>query len=415
MGHSKLTDKDHRNEWPDFLRKKAEDETNIEESALPDIVDMSDNNSEEKLKKLVNSNRIDSVIDSYDEQFAELQLSLNAHLYRANEKVQKSSIKEALEERYGSNKSWQLGSWVYYPWKRELVHILDPEEFIQLRTIRNRDLITSGEQSKVYDFSVLCAGMSVGSASALSLVLSGASKNIKIADGATISGSNLNRILAGVDDVGLEKSLVIARKLYEMNPYINVYKHGKVLPGNIAKLFDRPFKTDAVIDEVDDLEIKIRLRLEARKRKIPVFMATELADSVMLDVERFDLEPKRPLFHGLIPGIEEILNREDMNHREWMKYAAKIIGTKNMPIDMQKSLMMIGSSIVTHPQLGSTVMMTGGVTTFAVKQVALGKSMPSGRSNISLNDIVVPENKKLRYRRRHKKHTKIINKALDSM
>jgi molybdopterin/thiamine biosynthesis adenylyltransferase len=414
MGHAKLTNKDHRSEWPDFLRKKVKNSDATSTTDCPEVVIMSSPNAVSKLNELVKRSSILSIVDTYDEQFAELQLSLNAHLYRANEKVQKHSIEEALEEHYGSSESWRLGAWIYYPWKNQLNHILAPNDFNKLRTIRNRDLITKDEQQILQDFSVLCAGMSVGSASALSLVLSGISRNIIIADGAVISGSNLNRILAGVSDIGMEKSLVIARMMYEMNPYLNVHRHDKIIAGSMSKLFEQPWQTSAVIDEVDDLEVKIRLRLEARKRKLPVFMATELADSVMLDVERFDLEPERPIFHDLIPGIEEVLDRKDLNHREWMKYAARIIGTKNMPIDMQKSLMKIGSTIVTHPQLGSTVMMTGGVTTFAVKQVALGKSMPSGRFNISLNDIV-PENKKMRNRRRHKKHTKVINKALDSM
>jgi hypothetical protein len=144
-------------------------------------------------------------------------------------------------------------------------------------------------------------------------------------------------------------------------------------------------------------------------------MATELADSVMLDVERYDTEPNRPLFHGQIPGIEKIIDKPDMGHREWMKYAARIIGTKNMPLNMQQSLLKIGSSIVTHPQLGSTVMMTGGVTTYAIKQIALGKSMPSGRTNISLEKILVPDYRKVSHRWRHRQHTGVINKALDSM
>jgi hypothetical protein len=86
-----------------------------------------------------------------------------------------------------------------------------------------------------------------------------------------------------------------------------------------------------------------------------------------------------------------------------------------MPLDMQKSLLKIGSSIVTHPQLGSTVMVTGGVTTYAIKRVALGKSMPSGRTSISLNELLVPEFNKVSHRWRHRKHTRVMNRALDAM
>jgi hypothetical protein len=414
MGHAKLTSFDHSVEWPDFLKKAAGKPKKMSEE-VPIVINMTEKNAEDRLKKTLVSIEVSQVVDTYDEQFAELQLSLNAHLYRANDSVQRNSIKEKLIEHYGTKKSWQLGAWVYFPWSRELVHILDEDNFTALRTIRNRDLISADEQTELYKYSVACVGMSVGSASAISLVLSGASKDIKVADGAVISGSNLNRILAGVSDVGKEKSLVVAQMLYEMNPFIRVQKHSKVNAQNIGDLFDEQWKVKAVIDEIDDLEIKIRLRLEAKKRKLPVFMATELADSVMLDVERFDLTPDRPLFHGMIPGIEKLIDNKDMNHREWMKHAARIIGTSNMPLDMQKSLLKIGSSIVTHPQLGSTVMVTGGVTTYAIKRVALGKSMPSGRTSISLNELLVPEFNKVSHRWRHRKHTRVMNRALDAM
>src|SRR5207302_821154 len=105
------------------------------------------------------------------------------------------------------------------------------------------------EQKQLYDFPVACAGMSVGSASALSLVLSGASRQLKVADGAVISGSNLNRILTGVDSVGLEKSLAVTQMAYEMNPFIQIHRHGKVTVNSIEALFDKPWKIKAVIDE----------------------------------------------------------------------------------------------------------------------------------------------------------------------
>ncbi|HEX5394944.1 MAG TPA: ThiF family adenylyltransferase [Candidatus Saccharimonadales bacterium] len=416
MGHAKLTSQDHTKEWPLYLKKVSGKDTELDKNSdEPAVVLMGGPKSETSLEKLISSKQINLVIDSYDEQFAELLLSLNAHLYHANEEVQINSVGKALKDHYGSKKSWQLGAWVYYPWSKQLVHTLSPDDFINLRTIRNRDLITSDEQQALYGFSVGCVGMSVGSASALALVQGGISKNIKIADGAVISGSNLNRILTNISSVGLRKDLVIGRMLYEMNPFIKVRRYGKITNESIHALFDEGWKLQAVIDEIDDLETKIRLRIEARKRKIPVFMATELADSVMLDVERFDVEPDRPLFHGMIPGIEEVLHKKDMNHREWMKHAARIIGSQNMPLDMQQSILKIGSTIVTHPQLGSTVLITGGVTTYAIKQVALGKPMPSGRTLISLNESLVPEYRSRAHKRAHRRHTKIIDKALDSM
>lgn len=415
MAHARLTNQDHSKEWPEFLQALKQAASGVTSEEAPILVAMDGPNSTKRLQELVEKMPISQIVDNYDEQFAELQLSLNAHLYRANETVQRNSIADKLKEHYGAKKSWQKGVWVYYPWNKQLVHVLAEEEFTALRTIRNRDLITKEQQKVLYDFPVVCVGMSVGSASALSLLISGISKKIKLADGAVLSGSNLNRVLTGVSNVGQEKSLVVARAAYEMNPFIEVSRYGNVTSASINELIDKPWPVKAIIDEIDDLEIKIRLRLEAKKRKLPVLMATELGDSVMLDVERFDLEPKRPLFHGLVPDIEKIVNRKDMSYREWQKHAASIIGPRNMPMKLQKSLLKIGSSIVTHPQLGSTVMITGGITAYAVKEIALGAPMPSGRTLISLEELLVPENRKIGRRLQHRRHTKVMRRALDSM
>ena len=167
------------------------------------------------------------------------------------------------------------------------------EQFEELRTIRNRDLITSEEQSTLSEFSAACFGMSVGSAGALALAISGISRRIKLIDGAVISGSNLNRILTGVASVGKNKCEVIGRQIYEMNPYSEVEYYDKVTKDNIGSILEG---MDVAIDEIDDIEMKVRIRVEARKLRIPVVMATELGDTFMLDIERFDSEPERDLF-----------------------------------------------------------------------------------------------------------------------
>jgi hypothetical protein len=153
MGHAKLTSFDHSVEWPDFLKKVAGKPKKMSEE-VPIVINMTEKNAEDMLKKTLASIEVSQVVDTYDEQFAELQLSLNAHLYRANDSVQRNSIKEKLIEHYGTKKSWQLGAWVYFPWSRELVHILDEDNFTALRTIRNRDLISADEQTELYKYSV---------------------------------------------------------------------------------------------------------------------------------------------------------------------------------------------------------------------------------------------------------------------
>jgi hypothetical protein len=197
-----------------------------------------------------------------------------------------------------------------------------------------------------------------------------------------------------------------------MNPYSRVSYFEKANKENIDEILS---DIDIAVDEIDDIEMKIRIRLEARRRKIPVVMATELGDTIMLDIERFDREPNRDLFHGLIPDIEKIAENPPENHREWTKYAVNIIDPTNMPLKMQHSLLKIGTAIVTHPQLGSTVMATGGALAFAIKNIALDNPIKSGRYVVSFEKELLADHKTRRYRRHHKKHTKVIHRAVSSM
>jgi hypothetical protein len=415
MGHKKLTNDNPSEFYPDFLKSAKQRTLNDLASDKPNLVHMAEAGAQDALKKILKDNPHVEIVDNYDEQYAELLLSRNAHLYRANYDVQVASISKLLDEHFEGRKPWTLGTWVHFPWRNQLVHILAQRDFEDLRTIRNRDLITSDEQTKLFDFEAVCFGMSVGSAGALALGISGISRRMKLVDGAVISGSNLNRILTGVSSVGQSKAITIARQIYEMNPYSEVHNFDKVDVDNIGAIFDEPWQVKIAIDEIDDIEMKVRIRAEARKRQIPVLMATELGDTIMLDVERYDLEPNRPLFHNLVPGVDELLEKKVENYREWTKHAVSIIDPHNMPMKMQQSLLKIGNTIVTHPQLGSTVMVTGGMLAFAAKNIALGNPLESGRYVISLEKEMLADHKTRNYKRSHKKHTKVIKAAINSM
>ena len=415
MGHAKLTFDDPAAGYPNFLKTAFETNHKTTPSDTPVLIEMKEPGAKAELEALVSEKSDLELIDNYAEQYAELLLSKNAHLYRANYAVQVASIKDLLDEHYAGRKSWELGSWVYFPWKKQLVHILAQHEFEELRTIRNRDLITKSEQKQLFDCHVVAFGMSVGSAGALAMAITGTSRKIKLVDGAVISGSNLNRILTGVSSVGMSKALIIGRQIYEMNPYSTVAYYDKATKDNIGGILDDPWHVNLVIDEIDDIETKIRIRSEARARKIPVIMATELGDTVILDVERFDLEPTRALLHNMIPNVEDLLSNPIENYREWTKHAVSIIDPKNMTIKMQKSLLKIGATIVTHPQLGSTVMMTGGVLAFAAKNIATGGKLNSGRYVVSLERELLADHKTRHYRRKHRQHTKVLQKAVSSM
>ena len=56
-----------------------------------------------------------------------------------------------------------------------------------------------------------------------------------------------------------------------------------------------------IMEVCDGLDMKIISRFKAREFGVPVVMDTN--DRGMLDIERFDLEPQRPILHGLAGGV----------------------------------------------------------------------------------------------------------------
>ncbi len=63
--------------------------------------------------------------------------------------------------------------WVYYPWRRVLVHILNKEDYRLLRLSRNKNLITDEEQEKFSNQIIGIVGLNVGNSGALCIALEG--------------------------------------------------------------------------------------------------------------------------------------------------------------------------------------------------------------------------------------------------
>ena len=201
-------------------------------------------------------------------------------------------------------KSWSnkkkkedIGVWVYYSWSKSLIHFPPEDMYIALRTSRNRNLITPEEQKIFQNKCVGIAGMSVGSNILNTLVLIGGPRHLKIADLDSISVPNLNRLMAPVSAVGVNKGVYFARRCLEVDPFLKIDVYSKGLGvGNFKSFFEEP-KLDLFIEEMDNPYLKIESRKVARNLGIPVIMAADNGDGALIDVERFDLEPDRPLLH----------------------------------------------------------------------------------------------------------------------
>jgi len=307
------------------------------------------------------------------------------------EKKRISSYQQEEKEFIAEKKGDMRGSWVYFPWNGYCVHILNDTEYTKIRTNRNKNIITEKEQKTLLDFSVGVVGLSIGSSIATSLVYTGIARSMKLADFDILSTSNLNRVRARVFDVGEPKVNLAAQQIYEINPYaqLTIYSDGLKKEG-LSRFFTDP-PIQLIFDAIDDFEMKIRLRMEARNKKIPVVMLTNLGDNVLIDIERYDLDPKLPLFNGLIGTIPEEILDSKISEKEKQRFAVRLVGMEYVPKRALESLFEINKTLVGRPQLASTVTVAGGIAAYIVRMIALQKKIQSGRRYVMFQDILQQE------------------------
>nr|WP_083975936.1 ThiF family adenylyltransferase [Herbidospora sakaeratensis] len=270
-----------------------------------------------------------------------------------------------------------FGTWVWYPWSAVLVRTHPAEEFRRLRTDRNRNKITPAEQRRLGAARIGVVGLSVGNGTALTLTMEGVGGSFRIADFDRLDLTNLNRIRAGLPDLGLEKTVVTARQMYEIDPYLDVqpFREG-VTPANVDAFLDG---LDLVVEECDDLYVKVALRERARARRVPVLMST--SDRGMLDVERFDLEPGRPIFHGLLGEVraDDLIG---LAPKDKIRHVLAMFAEESLSPRMRASLPEVGRTLASWPQLASDVAVGAGAVTDAARRLLLGEPVASGRYHL---------------------------------
>lgn len=282
----------------------------------------------------------------------------------------------------------EWGDWVYYPWLNKVVHFPPKSSLRALRTSRNRNLITADEQAKLYRSSILIIGMSVGSNIVEALVSQGIAGELILVDMDIIEPSNLNRIRSPYHHVGLHKVEAISRKVWEVDPYIEIFDYRDGLnESNINEILEK-HQVSIIIDEMDELRMKILLREAAKKNKLPVIMAADDGDDALIDIERYDLDESLEPFDGRIPV--DILDRIKAGRIPRPELGLLIgryfVGAENVPLRMYQSLAEVGKTLPSWPQLGGSAALSGITLAYVSRKIILGEKVKTGRSLISLDE-----------------------------
>ncbi|OBF50988.1 hypothetical protein A5787_07615 [Mycobacterium sp. 852002-50816_SCH5313054-b] len=269
--------------------------------------------------------------------------------------------------------------WAYYPWRRAVVAVLGPRGYRSVRLDRNRNNITPPEQEQLGRLRIGVAGLSVGHVIAHTLAAQGLCGGLRLADFDHLELSNLNRVPASVFDIGVNKACVAARRIAELDPYLPVEVVDAGLTFDTVDAFVDGL--DIVIEECDSLDMKAVLREGARARRIPVLMAT--SDRGLVDVERFDQEPQRPILHGLL-GDLDIGLLPGMSSREKVPHILRHLEAERLSPRAAASLVEIDRTVSTWPQLASDVVLGASALAEGVRRIGLGEQLRSGRTRIDI-------------------------------
>lgn len=296
-------------------------------------------------------------------------------------------LEEAITAHLAGKPPAHHGTWVHYPWNDRLVHLLGAEEFQVVRTDRNRNKITREEQAVLATKKVGVIGLSVGQSVSLAMALERSFGEIRLADFDTLDLSNLNRLRSGVHNLGLNKAVITAREIAEVDPYLKVtcFTEG-LTKDNMDAFFTAGGQLDILVEECDSVDIKILARQKAKALGIPVVM--DMSDRGCLDVERFDLEPDRPLMHGWIDHLDLSAAGRAMTSEEKLPYMLPISGVETLSPRMKASMIEMEHTVSTWPQLATSVVLGGALAGDAVRRIALGQFSASGRWFVDLEEIV---------------------------
>lgn len=356
---------------------------------VPHIFDLRENSDLTKFAKLLDEGSIHRVHDKIEVALGELYDIANPS--RKDVKTENDLARFKLKKTSG--KPREYGVWVYYPWSGDLVHFPPRNDLRKLRTARNRNLILQDEQDALYKATVLIAGLSVGSSVVEMLSNQGIGGRFILVDMDVIEPTNLNRIKLPYKEVGVHKVDAMAKRLSETDPFIEqVHFRDGLTEKNIAQII-QTHKPDIIIDEIDDLQMKFVLREYTAKHRLPLVMATDDGENALLDIERYDTNPSQQPFEGRISEElrQKVIKGELSRPELGMLIGKHFVGAENIPLRMFESLVEVGKTIPSWPQLAGAATLSGVTLAYAVKKIILGQPLNNGRHLFDLDASLDPQ------------------------
>jgi molybdopterin/thiamine biosynthesis adenylyltransferase len=300
-----------------------------------------------------------------------------------------------------------FGELFYYP---DLDHIVTylPQKWHHIALVARNSLlirdtnqsISWADQRRLFEnITVGVAGASVGKNIFLRAIDTLRPLKIKIGDPRKYKDTNSQRTDLSYWEIGQNKAIVAAKQVHRNDPYCQIFVYSEGLRSENIDTFlagskDEP-KLDFLIEETDDPDIKIKLRQEARKRQIPVFMITDIGSSYQIDFRDFKQQPDLSLANNIsdedLIGAQNKWHKDRANRELFFDFAFKIIGDywKEVPefhdLVLKKISVPFGGGI---PQLGLAAQAGGSHLSLLLAQKILGEEIP-GRIFANLRKLEI--------------------------
>lgn len=171
---------------------------------------------------------------------------------------------------------------------RTIVRVLPRDEYFAVITNRNQDKLTHREQGILRGKRVGVVGLSVGGEAAVTVAQEHLCGHILLADFDGLDLSNLNRLGAGIDELGMNKAVIVARRIARINPDLGItmYRSGVNEQTMDALLYG----LDLLLEECDSLPLKLELRKAAAARGLNVIFAGD--ERGFLSIEPYATHPQ---------------------------------------------------------------------------------------------------------------------------
>jgi hypothetical protein len=290
-------------------------------------------------------------------------------------------IAEQLEAAGGAA---SYGAWAYFAWARTLVHLLPEDAYFEVITNRNRDKITLEEQRRLRGKRVGVIGLSVGAEAAVAVAQEHLCGEIVLADFDRLDLSNLNRLHAGCDELGLPKTTIAARRIARIDPWLRVtlYDDG-VDEGNIERFLDG---LDLLIEECDGLGMKFDVRRLAKARGLDIVYAAD--ERGFLSVEPYATHPELSPFHGLV-AARPAARESFPTPLAFMKALAEWLGGwSGITARSRASLEQLGGALCGYPQLASEARFAAGQIGHVARRLLLREPLAPWVGQLDLEAIL---------------------------